>query len=251
MNPETERKNRLISAISTALICIGMFLIFWFYNFHYELELPIEPEQGAVAVSLGEPDNGGPEMVPISAESKPSVPTMSQPEAYEQTNDEEAVATKKSTDVKGKQQTTPTEKPKETDDLLNQMIKGKSNQKPQNAGDGDKTGPQGDPKAKNGSDPNGQLDAKGGNGTGTTHSFSGRNFRLGSGKNTCNEEGKVILEVTLLPDGHIKFDNVSPKSQASTCLENVAIYYLKSSSFNAAATPISVEGTITFNFKLK
>jgi hypothetical protein len=229
-----------------------MFLIFWLYNFHYELEKPIEPEDGAVAVSLGEPDNGGPDLIPISAESEASsASTPQSSEADEQTTDQDAVATKKASDTKGQSQATPTEKPKPVDDALAALNRGKSTQKQQNAGDGDKLGPQGDPKGVNGGDPKGQVGGTGTGATGTTHSFSGRSFRLGSGKNNCNEEGKVVLEVTLLPDGKIRYDNVSPLSRASDCLENVAVNYLRSSSFNAATNPISVEGTITFTFKLK
>jgi len=252
MELKTNQKNKFISGTSTAIICLGMFLIFWLYNFHYELEKPIEPEDGAVAVSLGEPDNGGPDLIPISAESEASSASAPQSsEADEQTTDQDAVATKKSSDTKGQSQSTPTDKPKPVDDALAALNRGKSTQKQQNAGDGDKLGPQGDPKGVNGGDPKGQVGGTGTGATGTTHSFSGRNFRLGSGKNNCNEEGKVVLEVTLLPDGKIRYDNVSPLSRASDCLENVAINYLRSSSFNAATNPISVEGTITFTFKLK
>jgi len=253
MDLKNEKKNKFISGTSTAVICFGMFLIFWLYNFHYELEVPKEPDLGAVAVSLGEPDNGGPELIPISAESESSSSSSeASAEANEQTNDPDAVETKKSSETKGQSQTTPTDKPKPVvDDALAALNKGKSTQRQQNSGDGDKLGPQGDPRGVNGGDPKGQVGGTGGGGTGTTHSFSGRNFRLGSGKNNCNEEGKVVLEVTLLPDGRIRYDNISPLSRASDCLENVAINYLKSSSFNAAANPISVEGTITFTFKLK
>jgi hypothetical protein len=252
MELKTNQKNKFISGTSTALICLGMFLIFWLYNFHYELEKPIEPEDGAVAVSLGEPDNGGPDLIPISAESEASsASTPQSSEADEQTTDQDAVATKKASDTKGQSQATPTEKPKPVDDALAALNRGKSTQKQQNAGDGDKLGPQGDPKGVNGGDPKGQVGGTGTGATGTTHSFSGRSFRLGSGKNNCNEEGKVVLEVTLLPDGKIRYDNVSPLSRASDCLENVAVNYLRSSSFNAATNPISVEGTITFTFKLK
>lgn len=253
MDLKNEKKNKFISGTSTALICFGMFLIFWLYNFHYELEVPKEPDLGAVAVSLGEPDNGGPELIPISAESEASsASTPASAEADEQTTDADAVATKKASETKGKSQATPTDKPKPVDDALAALNRGKSTQKQQNSGDGDKLGPQGDPKGVNGGDPKGQVGGTGGSGgTGTTHSFSGRSFRLGNGKNTCNEEGKVVLEVTLLPDGKIRYDNISPLSRASDCLENVAINYLRSSSFNAANNPVSVEGTITFTFKLK
>ncbi len=244
MNQETERKNRIISGISTALICIGLFLIFWFYNFHYELPVP-PPEGGEVAVSLGEPDAGGPEEVPVEAESKPSVPTMSEPEPVEQTADPDAVATKKTSETKTKPK--EPEKPVE-DDLLKSLQKGKANQKPASSGDGTKTGAQGDPKGTEGGDPKGTV---GGTGTSTRHTFTGRTFRQGSSNKRCNDEGKVILDVILMPDGKIKYDGINPASSGSSCLESVAIDYLRSSSFNASDNPVSIEGTITFIFKLK
>ncbi len=241
MTPEIERQHRIISGISTSIICVLLLLVFWFYNFHYELA-PVINDKGAVAVSLGDPNNGGPEEVPIQAESAPSVPKLNMPESYEQTQDEAAVAQKNNPE---KNNNTPQE-----DNPLDQLKDGKKNQKAAASGPGPDFGSQGEPNGKQGGDPRGTAAGTGG-GIGASHSFGDRKFYLGSGKNNCNEEGKVILEVTLMPDGKIRFDNVFPGSHSSECLAKVAINYLKSSSFNAAENPISVEGTITFTFKLK
>ncbi len=252
MDLKNEKKNKFISGTSTAVICFGMFLIFWLYNFHYELDVPKEPDLGAVAVSLGEPDNGGPELIPISAESEASSSSSeASAEADEQTTDPDAVVTKKSSDTKGQSQATPTEKPKPVDDALAALNRGKSNQKQQNSGDGDKLGPQGDPRGVNGGDPKGQVGGTGGGGTKTSHTFTGRNFNQGSTSNSCNDAGKVVLEVTLLPNGTIRFDNISPLSRASDCLEKEAIKSLRTSSFNSSAKPDIVNGTITYVFILK
>ena len=210
---------------------------------------PVLNDKGSVAVSLGDPNNGGPEEVPIVAESAPSVPKLSMPESYEQTNDQDAVAQKSSPEKTAQTPQNPNQTPKE-DDLLSSLKSGKQNQKASAAGDGPNFGAQGDPNGKQGGDPHGTL-AGGNGGIGTSHSFGVRKFYLGNGKNNCNEEGKVILEVTLMPNGSIRYDNVSPRSSGSDCLEKVAINYLRSSSFNAADNPVSVEGTITFTFKLK
>ncbi len=243
---EEEKKNRVISGVSTSVLCILMFFLFWLYNFHFELPPPVE--ESSVAVSLGQPDAGGPEEIPVEAESAPSVPSIPAPDAYEQTVDPDAVAAKKSNEIKKDK---PVDKPQE-DDLLKTLNKGKANQKPVNAGDGDKPGAQGDPNGTPGGDPKGTLGGTGtGSGPGVSTSFKGRTFKLGVGKNNCNQEGKVVLEVTLMQDGSIRYDGVSPSSLGSDCLEKVAINYLRSSSFNASQNPISVEGTITFNFKLK
>lgn len=246
MNEATERKNRIISGISTAIICVLLFLLFWFYNFKFEIPEP--PMGSEVEVSLGEPDAGGPEEVPVSAESKPSVPTMPEPEQVQQTNDPDAVATKKTSDQK-KKQDQPAEKESE-DDLLKSLQKGKQTQKPVNAGGGTQTGQQGQPDGSTTGSTTG-TQGTGTGGTGTRHSFSGRSFTLGPGKNTCNQEGVVILDVILKPDGSIVYEGINPGSSASSCLEQVAIKYLRSSHFNPSANPVSVEGTITFVFKLK
>jgi outer membrane biosynthesis protein TonB len=244
-----ESKNKTISGISTAIICIIMILLFWLYKFHFE-SAPLVEEDSAVAVSLGDPNNGGPELVPIQAESAASSSQSTATESVEQTTDPDAVASKQSTDKPSNPNTSYAPTPKE-DDLLNSLKNGKKNQQGAAAGDGPNFGAQGDPHGKQGGDPHGTLGGSGNGGIGTSHSFGIRKFYLGSGKNNCNEEGKVILEVTLMPDGKIRFDNVSPKSNGSDCLEKVAINYLRSSSFNVADNPISIEGTITFTFKLR
>jgi hypothetical protein len=185
----------------------------------------------AIDIQMRQKDssNGKLEAVPRSA--VPIEPSSS--EAVAQTTSQDAVAIKKASETKGASQATPNDKPRPVDDALVFLHRNKitNNQ------------PVGDPiRSSNG---------VGRDGTGMTHSFRGRSFKLGVGKNNCNDEGKVVLEVTLLPDGTIRLDNISPLSKASDCLVNVAINYLKSSRFNESANSVSQEGTITFNFKLK
>jgi hypothetical protein len=121
MNPETERKHKTISGILTTVICILLLLLFWFYNFNFEL--PPVQEAGTVAVNLGDPDAGGPSEIPVEAESKPSVPTIPSQEAYEQTPDPDAVATKKTADTKNKKTDAADEKKKVEDELLNSFLR--------------------------------------------------------------------------------------------------------------------------------
>lgn len=247
MSPEVERDSRIKSGIATALITIALFLLFWFYTLHYDL--PVLPESSEVEVMLEEPNSGGgSEAAASETVSSPDIPSMKPPVATEQTPDEEAVAVKKSP-----QEPVKPSKPSEDDELLNSMIKGKKNQKPvtssdQGDGDGSGSGKGGSGSGSGGGDGSG---VGSGSGPGTSHSFRGRSFYLGPGKNNCNQEGKVILDVVLKPDGRIVYEGVNPGSRGSTCLEQVAISYLRSSSFNASENPVSVEGTITFIFKLK
>jgi outer membrane biosynthesis protein TonB len=259
MNQATERKHQRISGIITTVISILLLLFMWFYTFN--VELPDLSEDGAVAVAYGDPDAGGPSEVPVEAESAPSASQPKVDESVEQTNDPDAVATKETKETKKKTETkeTPKETPKEEpkDDALDQLLKGKKNQTKTNSGDGTKTGTKGDPKGTGDNN-------KGGDGTGTSskgtgpgagsggfsHSFGNRTFSAGKTNINCGKAGKVVLEVSLKPDGTIIYEGVSPESNANNCLEEAARDILKKSRFASSSNPLVVNGKITFIFKL-
>ncbi len=265
MNEQTEKKHRLISGISTTVVTILLLLLLWLYTFSFEkIDLG---DEGAVAVAYGDPDAGGPSEVPVEPSYTPPTPSSNNDDnAQEQTDDEEAVATKKVEEIKKK--TKPTDKPKvETktepkDNALDELVKAKKNQTKQNSGDGLEKGTQG--KKDGTGDKNKGGDGSGGSGTGgngkgvggvgkggsVNHSFKGRSFSAGSTAKNCSKAGKVILDVILMPDGTIKYDGVNPSSNGDACLEDAARDILRKSKFNASESPVSVEGTITFNFKL-
>ncbi|MDP2176496.1 MAG: energy transducer TonB [Bacteroidota bacterium] len=258
MNEATERKHQRISGIITSVISILLLLFMWFYTFN--MELPDLSEDGAVAVSYGDPDAGGPSEVPVEAESAPAPSQPQVDEAVEQTNDPDAVATKQTKETKKKTETkeTPKETPKEEpkDDALDQLLKGKKSQTKTNSGDGTKTGTQGDPKGTGDNNTGGDGTGTSKTGSGSTgsggfsHSFGSRTFRAGKTNINCGRAGKVVLEVSLKPDGTIIYEGVSPKSNANTCLEDAARDILKRSSFAPSSNPINVNGEITFIFQL-
>src|SRR5690606_16393746 len=93
MREETVRKHKIISGINTTIICILLLLLFWFYNLEYEVEPLIREAQVEVELL---PSGGGGGSSSSSSEEKTTVPKMSLPaKSTEQTNDEDAVAAKK------------------------------------------------------------------------------------------------------------------------------------------------------------
>jgi len=263
MNAATEKKNQRISGVLTIVITVLLFLLMFWYQFS-KTDLMLS-EEGAVAVAYGDPDAGGPNDVPVEPSYTPPTPSKNEDNAQEQSNDEDAVATKKTEDTKKKieNKVTPKETPKEKnpdDDLLKKAMEAKKNQQKQNSGDGSKSGTQGDPKGTGDNNKGGDGGGTGTTGSGTdksgagkggvTHSFKGRSFSAGTTSKNCNKQGKVVVDVILKPDGTIVYDGINPQSQSDNCLEEAAKEIIRKSRFNSSETTVSVEGTITINFKL-
>lgn len=139
---EEERKSKYISGIATFVLTASLFVLMWFWKFTYP-KPDVLAEESAVMVSLGEPDLGGPNDVPVEPDyTPPTPPTPDTDEAVEQTEDPDAVATKKTEEKKTqeKPKTTPVEKtkPQEEDDLIKKMRE-KMNKNKTNTGSGDPT----------------------------------------------------------------------------------------------------------------
>jgi hypothetical protein len=248
-----ERENRIKAAMYTGVIAIVMGLILWFYSLQMEVPIPL-PEAEEVEVLVEPPAGGGggggspnSEVVPIDPE-----PVTQTPRSVEQTPDEQAVPQVKTPVV-------PTPTPDPVDNTLEEMKKRREEAKlkaerdkasqggggsgtGQGSGTGSGTGP------GSGSGSGGGIGS--GRGTGIGHSFgSGRSFRAGGTSTDCHEAGKVVLEVQLMPNGKIIFEDVDPGTTGSDCLIRAAKEILRNSSFNSSENPAST-GTITFIFKL-
>lgn len=258
MNQLTEQieiKNKRISGVSTTVI-VGI-IIFILLLIQFKIDPPKpEEEGGGVTVSLGEPDAGGPEEVPVEAYQPPSAPTFQPREVNEQTVDPEAVAVPKSPKEVKKNETP---KAPEEDELIRKMRENAQNNKnkPADAGTGTKPGPQGARDGVPGGDPNG----KGGNGTGpgsgigngpvknTTHSFGNRKMYEPSNNENCGEKGTVIVDVVLKADGSVVPMQINPSTKSSnTCLQNLAMKLARKTKFAASTDNKNSEGTITFRF---
>ncbi len=263
MNPMTdaiEIKNKRISGVTTSVITGIMILFLLLMQFKIEPPKP-EEEGGGVAVSLGEPDAGGPAEVPVEAYQPPTTPTFQPREAEEQTPDADAVPVPKTTqDVKK----TETPKTPVEDDILRKLKESAqtNRNKPTNGGSGSRDGNQGAADGINGGHPNGNGTGTNGTGPGpnegvgtssnksVTTSFIGRKLKLANNTENCGEKGTVIVDVTVKADGTIipTGINIGTKS-SSQCLQNLAMKFVRNSKF-AASDVSSEDGTITIKFTL-
>lgn len=261
LTEEIEVKNKRISGVTTTVITGLIILVLLLMQFKIEPPKP-EEEGGGVAVSLGEPDAGGPESVPVEAYQPPVEPTFQPREqAQEQTVDPDAVEMPKTPKEVKNDVKTPT--PPVEDDILRKMRENaqKNNNKPSNSGSGSNPGAQGAQNGIPGGDPNGKGTGPGagdgagqGLGTGTNksvnHSFGNRKLSVANNNQNCGEKGTVIVDVIVKGDGTIIYDGINPStSTSSQCLQNLAKKLVTNSKF-APSDVSSADGTITIKFTL-
>ncbi|MES2618267.1 MAG: hypothetical protein V4613_10330 [Bacteroidota bacterium] len=258
---EIEVKNKKISGLSTAVICtlmvLGLLLM------HFKVDAPEIDESGGVAVSLGDPEAGGPDEVPVEAYQPPTEPTFEPREAVEETTDPDAVAVPKSPEeVKKKPEVTKPVEPEE-DDLIKKMRqKAQTSGTPANGGSGTKPGVGGSPDGVLGGKPDGtggtSNSGPGGPGVGdgvatksVSHTFGTRKMILATNTQNCGEGGTVKVDVIVKSDGSISVVGINPSTKSSsTCLHELAKKFVSKSKFAPSADGSSDEGTITIKFTL-
>jgi len=261
LTEEIEVKNKRISGVSTTVVT-GLIVLFLFLM-QFKIEPPKpEEEGGGVAVSLGQPDAGGPESVPVEAYQPPVEPTFQPREqAQEQTIDPDAVAVPKTPKEVKNDVKTPT--PAVEDDILRKMRESAQNNKnrPSNSGSGTNPGAQGAQNGIPGGDPNGRGTGPGagdgpssglGNGPSKSvnHTFGNRKLNLANNTQNCGEKGTVIVDVIVKADGTIIPTGINPSTKSpSRCLQDLAMKFVKNSRF-APSDVSSADGTITIKFTL-
>ncbi len=245
-----EKENRFKSGITTTVIAIAVALLLWLYNINLEVPVPL-PEAHEVEVAI-EPEmaGGGGGGSPNDAATVIPDQTSSEPaRSVEETPDEKAVEQHKTPE-------TPVEKPVDNsiEKMREQRKKAKEEEerkkKEGGGGKGDGDG-SGDGDGKGPGKGNGTGGGIGdGTGPGIGHDIGGRSLRQGRTETDCHEAGKVVLEVMVLSNGKIIFQDVDPATTGSACLIRAAKEILRNSSFNEAANKPSTTGLITFNFRL-
>ena len=273
-----ETKHEKKAAQLTALIAAALLSLLFIFGLTY-LD---PPPEGGIAVNFGYQDTGsGDNNTTERVRSNPAPPPpveeqqqqpQSQPDEQAVTQDTEeapVVAEEKPTPkpqkpVEQKPQTKPTEskpaKPVEqkpdqqTQDLLNSAISGPASDGTTDNGDGDGTKP------GNQGNPDGSLYANtyygkpGAGQSGTGYGLSGRSAK-GHQKflQDCNEEGRVIVEITVNRAGQVTRANPGKKGTTNTaqCLLDAAKRTAESYRFNAASdAPASQIGFVEVIFKL-
>lgn len=249
---ESEKKNRTISGISTAVFFILLALLLWLVTLPKPTEEDM-PKEFEIPVTLDESPSGGgsgapAESVPVDV--APSVPQMSLPSATEQTNDVAAVPVRKSSNV-----VNPKADPVIDEDqkLLNDMLNSKKGQVTGKGGEG--TDPFGTGKGTGTGDGTGPGSGPGPGGTGTggaTHNLNGRRlFNTKKVSNDCNAIGKVVFDVVVQPDGTISNIEPDPGFDDNACLVSKGKAILRNANFDKSSTNKIVTGKITIHFKLE
>lgn len=238
MREETVRKHKIISGINTAIICILLLLLFWFYNLEYEVEPLIREAQVEVELL---PSGGGGGSSSSSSEEKTTVPKMSLPaKSTEQTNDKDAVAAKKTSK-------TPSNSDNTNPDDFNPATGYKKSSTGQNQDNGPNFGGNGTGSTNGtGNGPNNGP----GDGTGLQHSFGTRRLNPPKIKHNCGRRGKVICHVSVKANGDIVLIGIDPGSTQDNCLASQAERLIGLSKFESISGDKSVTGYITINFEL-
>ena len=258
---EHEKKAWVETLIVMAIIIALMFIT--------GLKYMDPPPPGNIAVNFGFDEQGSGTVQPETPRPKPVPKTPPPPQEEPQVTKQEKILTsdepeapvvkttkKKTEKKKKKKKTPPPEKPKpskETSEVLNNILnapEGDANSRSE--GDdpgkqGDKGNPAGDKNANNyygaggsgGNDPNYQLGNR-------------RAITKPAPKYNCNEEGKVVVRITVNRDGKVIHAEREKGTTASSCLTEAAIQAAYNTVWekdpNAEAKQI---GTITYYFKLK
>lgn len=88
-----------------------------------------------------------------------------------------------------------------------------------------------------------------------TYDLGGRSLRGSGGliqpNYTVNDEGKVVVEITVDPEGNVIRAEIGRGTTAGTTLRNEAMEAAKRTKFNAISSGNNQKGTITYNFRLR
>lgn len=241
-----ERENKTIAGISTAVIMSLLFLLMLFLVFG---STPIEDDLdgGGVAVSLGEPDAGGPSEEASAPQQKKATAQEQVDDPVLSQDDDNAPVVKKTNKPKPKTES----KPKVDSDLSN-ILNGLGKNKTKGKGKGKKTGNEGE---KDGSDGDGKGDGVNGTGDhgfGVSHTLGSRRItRNPPSNNNFTRSGTVVLKIFVDRSGKVIRASVYRGSSNDPNLQRIAKELAYQTRFDSNLNgPAEQEGKITFKFEL-
>lgn len=259
---EREKKNRIIGWVSTVMFHAAVLaLMLWM-----GLKPPDPPlEEQGIMVSLGEPDNGGPDLTP-AAEQPDAQPQPQEQEPVEDPNVatqdvEDAPVVKKTEDKKPNEVKKPSEnKPevKEPERKVDNraLFKGnRTNGDPnsQGMGDGDNPGNEGAPDGSEDGAPGGT--GSGNSGDGFSYNLNGRKVRrYPDVQDNSKATGKVVVTVTVDRNGRVL--KAEPGARGTTATdtglwEKARQAAMRTEFSSRSDGPNEQVGTMTFVFKYK
>ena len=248
-----ERKSAVITSILLVLILFAVF--------NYGLKYLDPPQEYGLAINFGDANTGSGDPV----ENSKNIPVQKQPVQKQKEIPKEVETPKETTTDKlvthDRKETTVIEKvkevekpkpSKETQDALNNLLKGNSNDgKPKNEGDTNNPGVKGDlkgdPKSSN-------YFGNNGDGGDSNYNLSGRKVQSKpTEKPECNEEGIVVVSIEVDREGKVIKASPGVKGTTNTapCLMNPAKEAALKTTWNADKNaPIKQVGTIIYKFSL-
>jgi len=248
-----ERKSAVITSILLVLILFAVF--------NYGLQYLDPPQEYGLAINFGDANVGSGDPV----ENSKNTPVQKQPvekpkeipkevETPKETTADKLVTqdTKETTVIEKVKEVEKPKPSKETQDALNNLLKGNSNDgKPKNEGDANNPGVKGDVK---GDPKSSKYYGNNGDGGDSNYNLSGRNaLSKPIEKPECNEEGIVVVSIEVDREG--KVIKASPGAKGTTntapCLMNPAKEAALKTTWNADKNaPIKQIGTIIYKFSL-
>lgn len=261
LETEYEKKSFVISTIITVTIL----LLFIFFGLSY-MDPP--PENG-IAINFGNTDFGSgnvnttetvktaPQPTQSSAEPTPSSEQLSTQDIEDAPVIKETTKPKPVKEVKEPTKPKPVETPKpskNTSDALSSLLNGPKNDGKANDGDGNSNQAGNQGKIDGSIYSNSYYGSGAGNGTGNGKwGLNGRSLS-NSGKQSpdCNDEGTVVIEITVNRSGSVIKTAFSPKGSntSSTCLVNAAVATAKKYRWQPDSNaPESQVGFIVVNFR--
>ncbi len=281
-NTKNMRKSNLYGLLGSALSCIFLFLIMWFYIMPYTMAAPVEEE--GIMVSFGDNENAGgmgSSTEPLAApKAEILAPTLQQkstsaPEAKEKlitqndNSNEISIAEKKENELIKKQKQIVEQQRIDTENRIAQE-KRKEQDAINKAGatvnglfsNGSKTSGNGNGKGSGNGTGSGSGNGSGegiqgnpaghGNLGGNSWSLNGRNLTgtLASPSYLNNVEGKVTVNIRVDQNGSVTSTALgSPSTISDSETINAAFDAAKRTHFSKSKDISS--GSITYNFKLK
>lgn len=255
LDKKEEKENKTIAGISTVVILSLLFLLMLFLVFGSNTALEDDFEGGGgVAVSLGEPDAGGPSDEASAPQTKSTTTQEQVDDPLISQDNEDAPVIKKTT----KPKTTETPKPKVDSDLSDILGDLENRKKTDGTGSGTTKGNEGKKDGTDGGSGDGGK-GTGGSGSGTssgvgvgmTASLGSRQVTYSPREATFYANGTVKVKVWVNQSGKVLRTQIARGSSNDANLQRIARDLALETKFEPDITSETEQtGYITFTFRL-
>lgn len=279
---DNEKKGKIIGAVGTLLVCLAVIVLLILIT----IQTPIKEELGGIPVMMGNVDaaNGldDPSLVDVDVMTEPEVAANAEPETVSEQDlmtqkDEETVALKpkaekekkiiktkeikkpqksaeeKAAEAKRLQEAKEEQARKEAAEAAKQRVAGAFGKGAQMGGNkGTATSGQGVEGSRDGNSSTGAKSGSPGYGTFDLGGRSIGNGGLPRPAYNVQEEGRVVVTITVSPSGEVIATSINRKTNTvSPALRKAAEDAAKRARFNSVQGVNNQVGTITYYFKLR